>query len=111
MGRTLEERINDLRFRIFLLHGGDHLSPLRLNGFISPPVHSLRYKSNLELTRNHIIWFYRQLAELIDGIQFDLFSEAGFDPERYGLRPLPPEYPSNWMCPTGDYPDRLAWKQ
>ena len=66
---------------------------------------------NLELVRNHIIWFYRQLAELMDGIQFDLFAEAGFDPERYGLRPLPPEYPSNWMCPTGDYPDRLAWKQ
>ena len=66
---------------------------------------------NLELVRNHIIYDYRQLAELLDGVQFNLFSEVGFDPEKQGLRPLPPEYPINWMCPTGDYPGRLAWKR
>lgn len=62
---------------------------------------------NMNLVRNHIIYAYRQLAELMDGIQISLFQPAAFKPEDYGLRPIPPEYPIDWMCPTGDYPDRL----
>jgi len=66
---------------------------------------------NMHLIRNHIVWYYRQLAELLDGVQMDMFSEAGFCPEQYGLRPVPPKYPMDWMCPTGEHPDRLKWKR
>jgi hypothetical protein len=62
---------------------------------------------NINLKRNHIIYGYRRLAEEMDGVQLDLISPAGFKPERYGLRPIPPEMPNDWMCPTGEYPDRL----
>ena len=62
---------------------------------------------NMNLVRNHIIYYYRQIAEIMDGIQMSLFAAAGFEPEQYGMRPIPPEFPMDWMCPTGDYPDRL----
>lgn len=62
---------------------------------------------NINLVRNHIIYYYRQMAEIMDGIQMSLLAEAGFEPEQYGMRPIPPEFPMDWMCQTGDYPDRL----
>lgn len=66
---------------------------------------------NMNLVRNHIIYYYRKLPELMDGLQMYLFSEVGFEPERYGMRSIPPKYPANWMCPTGDYPNRLVGKR
>ena len=65
----------------------------------------------MNLVRNHIIYYYRKLPELMDGLQMCLFSEVGFEPERYGMRSIPPKYPANWMCPTGDYPNRLVGKR
>lgn len=66
---------------------------------------------NINLVRNHIIYAYRELAETLGGIQMDLFSPAGFTPEQYGLRAIPPKLPNDWMCPTGDYPDRLEGRR
>ncbi len=66
---------------------------------------------NMNLVRNHIIYYYRKLSELMDGLQMCLFSDAGFEPEQYGMRPVPPKYPIDWMCPTGDYPDRLVGRR
>lgn len=62
---------------------------------------------NMNLVRNHIIYFYRILKDRIsDQFQTSMFG-VGFEPESVGLRPVPPEMPNSWMCPTGDYPNRL----
>lgn len=62
---------------------------------------------NINLVRNHIIYWYRQLGEYMENIQLDLFQPAGYAPEAYGLRKIPPEMDDRWMCPTGEYPNRL----
>lgn len=51
---------------------------------------------NMNLTRKHIIFYYRQLQEAM-GESVDLMNE----------RPVPPEVPNDYMAPNGRYPDRL----
>lgn len=61
---------------------------------------------NMNLVRNHIIYFYRLLREKIEQpVQLSLF-ETGMDLS--GERPVPPKAPNNYMVPGGKYPDRLC---
>lgn len=60
---------------------------------------------NLNLVRNHIIYFYRFLRERTSKtVQLSMF-DAGMDLR--DERPLPPEVPDNYMVPNGKYRDRL----
>ena len=60
---------------------------------------------NLNLVRNHIIHDYRLLREKMQQpVQLSLF-DTGMDMK--DERPVPPEMPAKWMCPTGRFPDRL----
>lgn len=60
---------------------------------------------NLNLVRNHIIYFYRFLRERTSkNVQLSMF-DAGMDLQ--DERPLPPEVPNNYMVPNGKYRDRL----
>lgn len=61
--------------------------------------------TNLNLIRNHIIYWSRFLQDKLTGIQISLF------PTDVVLkRPLPPKVPENYMAPQGQYPDRLKWR-
>ena len=63
---------------------------------------------NLNLVRNHIIYWYRLLRERTNQtVQLSMF-DAGMDLRNE--RPLPPEVPDRYMVPTGKYPDRLNGK-
>ena len=63
---------------------------------------------NLNLVRNHIIYWYRLLRERTSQtVQLSMF-DAGMDLRNE--RPLPPEVPDGYMVPTGKYPDRLNGK-
>ena len=63
---------------------------------------------NLNLVRNHIIYWYRLLRERTSQtVQLSMF-DAGMDLRNE--RPLPPEVPDKYMVPTGKYPDRLNGK-
>ena len=63
---------------------------------------------NLNLVRNHIIYWYRLLRERTSQtVQLSMF-DAGMDLRNE--RPLPPEVPDRYMVPTGKYPDRLNGK-
>ena len=56
---------------------------------------------NLNLTRNHIIFHYRELLEVLDEpVQMSLF-ESGMDLKKE--RPIPPKVPENYMNPNGDH--------
>lgn len=60
---------------------------------------------NLNLVRNHIIYWYRFLRECTSQtVQLSLF-DGGMD--LTNERPLPPELPGKYMVPTGKYCDRL----
>lgn len=57
--------------------------------------------TNLNLTRNHIIYWYRKLSEASSSpVQLSMF-EAGFDLR--GLRQIPPEVPMDYMVKGGKY--------
>lgn len=63
---------------------------------------------NANLVRNHIIYFRRQLEEMPrENGQQDLFLAQEVQTALDGLRPVPDKLPDDWMCPTGEYPDRL----
>lgn len=63
---------------------------------------------NMNLVRGHIINGYRLLAEKVaENCQLSLFSCLDIRNER----PVPPLMPDEWMCPTGQYPDRLSRKK
>ena len=56
---------------------------------------------NLNLKRNHIIYGYKKLAEVMQGpVQLTLF-DTGFDMSN--LRPVPPVVPHNYMVKAGEY--------
>ena len=60
---------------------------------------------NLNLVRNHIIYFYRFLLERTSkNVQLSMF-DVGMDLQ--DERPLPPEVPNNYIVPNGKYRDRL----
>ena len=60
---------------------------------------------NLNLVRNHIIYWYRFLRECTSQtVQLSMF-DSGMD--LTNERPLPPKVPDNYMVPTGKYRDRL----
>lgn len=60
---------------------------------------------NINLVRNHIIYYYSFLWDkLQESVQLTFFQ----DEAPANLRPVPPKMPNDWMCPTGDYPDRLV---
>jgi hypothetical protein len=59
---------------------------------------------NMNLVRNHIIYYYRLLADKLENVQLSLF-DTGID--MTDLRPIPPEVDPDYMSPTGRYPDRL----
>lgn len=61
--------------------------------------------ANMNLTRNHIIHWYRLLREkMVEPVQLTMF-DAGMDLTRE--RPLPPEVSNDYMVRGGRYPDRL----
>lgn len=61
---------------------------------------------NLNLVRNHIIYYSRFLQEKLENVQLSLFPvDVVLD------RPLPPELPDNYMAPGGAYKDRLKWRE
>ena len=63
---------------------------------------------NMNLVRNHIIWYYRQIEELAqEDTQMSLFGPT----LRSTDRPVPPEVPDNYMAPNGDYPDRVFMRR
>ena len=71
-------------------------------------VQNLDLELNLNLVRNHIIYWYRLLRERTSQtVQLSMF-DAGMDLRNE--RPLPPEVPDKYMVPTGKYPDRLNGK-
>lgn len=56
---------------------------------------------NMNLIRNHIIYYYRELREVIkEPVQLSLF-DGGMDLRKE--RSVPPEVPENYMNPNGDY--------
>ena len=59
---------------------------------------------NMNLVRNHIIYYYRLLSEKLDNVQLSLF-ETCMDMSKE--RPIPPKVPDDFMSPTGRYPNRL----
>ena len=63
----------------------------------------------MNLVRNHIIYWYRWLADKVDrDVQLSLF-EGVMDMS--GERPVPPVVPVNYMVPGGKYPDRHYMRQ
>ncbi len=63
---------------------------------------------NLNLVRNHIIYWYRLLRERTNQtVQLSMF-DAGMDLRNE--RPLPPEVLDRYMVPTRKYHDRLNGK-
>ena len=57
--------------------------------------------TNMNLTRNHIIYHYRELREVMqEPVQLSLF-DAGMDLRTE--RPVPPKVPENYMAPEGDH--------
>ena len=60
---------------------------------------------NMNLVRNHIIYYYRQLKDIIQRpVQLSLF-EGGMDLK--GERPIPPRVPDNYMVRNGKHANRL----
>ena len=59
--------------------------------------------TNMNLVRNHIIYYYRLLADKLENVQLSLFDDI----ELSDLRPVPPKVDQNYMSPTGRYPNRL----
>lgn len=60
---------------------------------------------NMNLVRNHIIYWYRILEERCsEDAQVSLFDSAVLPPER---RPVPPEVPQGYMVAGCTYSDRL----
>lgn len=60
---------------------------------------------NMNLVRNHIIYWYRLLRDKLTGdVQLSLF-EGGMDLSRE--RPVPPEVPNGYMVRNGKYPERI----
>lgn len=61
--------------------------------------------TNMNLVRNHIIYWYQLLAErLREETQVSLFDPADTAPEQ---RPVPPVVPQNYMVANCAYSDRL----
>ena len=59
---------------------------------------------NMNLVRNHIIWYYKQLEEIsAQPVQLSLFNDLSLGKND---RPVPPKVPDNYMAPKGDYPNR-----
>lgn len=54
--------------------------------------------TNMNLVRNHIIWYYRKLDELEENLQLSMFDVP--DTRR---RPLPPVVPNNYMVIGGNH--------
>lgn len=60
---------------------------------------------NMNLVRNHIIYWYRLLDERRSGdVQVSLFDSAVLTSER---RPIPPEVPNNYIIAGCAHSDRL----
>ncbi len=61
---------------------------------------------NMNLVRNHIIYWYGLLREKMERpVQLSVF-ETGMD--LWDERTVPPKVPDNYMAPGGKYPDRLC---
>jgi hypothetical protein len=58
---------------------------------------------NMNLVRNHIIYYYGLLADKLENAQLSLFDSIDLT----DLRPIPPKVDPEFMSPTGRYPDRL----
>lgn len=60
---------------------------------------------NINLVRNHIIYSYQKILDLLSGeeTQMSMFAP---DVSSLNLRPVPERMSDNWICPTGDHPDR-----
>lgn len=59
---------------------------------------------NMNLVRNHIIYWYKMLEER-EAVQRDLFGNIAYE------RPIPPKVPVNYMVREGAYSNRLDWKK
>lgn len=60
---------------------------------------------NMNLVRNHIIYWYGFLREKMSApVQLSLFGAAE---ALEGERPIPPEVPDRYMVRDGEYPHRL----
>lgn len=96
----------DLANEVFCTDVQDkHWDDLKKNGCSDP---AWPDGVNLNLVRNHIIYWYRLLRERTNQtVQLSMF-DAGMDLRNE--RPLPPEVPDRYMVPTGKYPDRLNGK-
>ena len=96
------EEMNEAQLREQLDAEYRHWDDLKKNGCSDP---SWPDGVNLNLVRNHIIYFYRFLRERASKtVQLSMF-DAGMDLR--DERPLPPEVPNNYMVPNGKYRDRL----
>ena len=98
-----DERRNEIREQLDAEY--KHWDDLKKNGCSDP---AWPDGVNLNLVRNHIIYWYRLLRERTSQtVQLSMF-DAGMDLRNE--RPLPPEVPDGYMVPTGKYPDRLNGK-
>lgn len=99
------EEMNEAQIRKQLDAEYKHWDDLKKNGCSDP---AWPDGVNLNLVRNHIIYWYRLLRERTNQtVQLSMF-DAGMDLRNE--RPLPPEVPDRYMVPTGKYPDRLNGK-
>lgn len=96
------EEMNEAQIREQLDAEYQHWDDLKKNGCSDP---AWPDGVNLNLVRNHIIYWYRLLRERTSQtVQLSMF-DAGMDLRNE--RPLPPELPDKHMVPTGKYRDRL----
>lgn len=99
------EEMTEAQIREQLDAAYKHWGDLKKNGCSDP---AWPDGVNLNLVRNHIIYWYRLLRERTSQtVQLSMF-DAGMDLRNE--RPLPPEVPDKYMVPTGKYPDRLNGK-
>lgn len=99
------EEMNEAQIREQLDAEYQHWDDLKKNGCSDP---AWPDGVNLNIVRNHIIYWYRLLRERTSQtVQLSMF-DAGMDLRNE--RPLPPEVPDRYMVPTGKYPDRLNGK-
>ena len=99
------EKMTEAQIREQLDAEYKHWDDLKKNGCSDP---AWPDGVNLNLVRNHIIYWYRLLRERTNQtVQLSMF-DAGMDLRNE--RPLPPEVPDRSMVPTGKYHDRLNGK-
>ena len=63
---------------------------------------------NMNLVRNHIIYWYRLLRDKLDCVQLSLY-EGGMDLSNE--RPIPPKVPNDYMVPNGKHVNRLPHRK